>query len=104
MMKKKIFRKWLIKYLPVISFVLWAVIISLIAIILTSCNVPEGYKKDVVWHQVTSVEVLEVATTVPPYEKYKITIDDTIEYVSGRKYAIGDSVPFIYITPTYTVK
>ena len=104
MMKKKIFRKWVIKYLPVISFVLWAVVISLLAIVLTSCGIPEGYKKDVVWHRVTIVEVVGLLATVPPFERYKISIDDTIDYVSSRKYVVGDSIPFIYITPSYTVK
>jgi hypothetical protein len=65
---------------------------------------PEGYKKDVVWHRVTSVEVVGVLASVPPFERYKISIDDTIDYVSSKKYAVGDSIPFIYFTPTYTVK
>ena len=98
---KKIFHK---KHLPVIFFVLWVVLISLAAIFLTSCNIPEGYKKNVVWHRVTNVEVIEVITTVPPFEKYKITIDDTIKCILHKKYAVGDSVPFIYITPDYTVR
>jgi hypothetical protein len=103
-MKKKIFRKWLIKYLPVISFVLWVAIISLLAIVLTSCGIPEGYKKDVVWHRITNVEVIDMLSTTPPFERYKLTIDDTIKYISVKEYHVGDSVPFIYITPNNIIK
>ena len=95
-------KKFLNKHLPLTMVIIWVIIIT--AVILFASCMPDGYTKTKVWHRITNVEVLEVATTVPPYEKYKITIDDTIEYVSGKKYAIGDSVPFIYFTPSYTVK
>ena len=95
-------KKFLNKHLPLLMVIAWVLILA-VFILFVSC-MPDGYKKDVVWHRITNVEVIEVATTIPPYEKYKITIDDTIEYVSGRKYVIGDSVPFIYIAPSYTLK
>ena len=95
-------KKFLNKHLPLTMVIIWVIIIT--AVILFASCMPEGYKKDVVWHRVTSVEVVGVLASVPPFERYKISIDDTIDYVSSKKYAVGDSIPFIYFTPTYTVK
>jgi hypothetical protein len=104
MKKKKNFRNYVKKHLRVIIIIAWALLISLIAIGLTSCGIPEGYKKDVVWHRITNVEVINMLSTTPPFERYKLTIDDTIKYISIKEYHVGDSVPFIYITPNNIIK
>jgi len=95
-------KKFLNKHLPLTMVIIWVIIITAV-ILFTSC-IPEGYTKTTVWHRVTSVEVIRVSASVPPFEKYKISIDDTIDYVSSKKYAVGDSIPFIYITPGDIVK
>lgn len=97
-------KKFLNKHLATVLTVIWIVLISLVAIFLTSCSVPEGYKKNIVWHRVTNVEAISIITSTPFERRYKITIDDTIEHVSLKKFQVGDSIPFIYITPIYKVK
>jgi hypothetical protein len=95
-------KKFLNKHLPSTMVIIWVIIIT--AVILFASCMPEGYKKDVVWHRITNVEVINMLSTTPPFERYKLTIDDTIKYISIKEYHVGDSVPFIYITPNNIIK